>query len=121
VKTNLYAAYLKLGLAAGAARYSDVIDIQAQGAITNRTTYKQFVQAAAAQARKASPRVRVIAGLSTNPSGQHVTPAEFSAAFYAVRPYVDGYWLNIPSGGSFCPKCGIPRPRVAVPLLHALA
>jgi hypothetical protein len=121
VKSDFYAAYLRLGLASGAARYSDAIDIQAQGSINDLAKYKQFVQSAAAQARKANRHVLVIAGLSTNPSGAHVTSAEFSDAFYAVRPYVDGYWLNIPSGGSYCPKCGTPRPTVALPLLRGLA
>lgn len=121
VQTDYYAAYLKLGLAAGAARYSDLVDIQAQGSITITMKYPQFVQAAAAQARRANRHVSVIAGLSTNPSGAHVTPGEFKAAFVAVRPYVNGYWVNIPSGGAYCPKCGTPKPRVAVPLLRSLA
>jgi hypothetical protein len=121
VTSDYYTAYLTLGLAASAARYSDAVDIQAQGSITNLTKYQQFVQAAAAQARKANRHVSVIAGLSTNPSGQHVTAGEFSAAFYAVRPYVNGYWVNIPAGGAYCPKCGTPKPGVAVPLLRSLA
>ena len=116
-----YAAYLRLGLAASAARYADAMDIQAQGSITSLGTYRPFVEAAAAQARRANPRVIVVAGLSTNPSGQRVTSAQFTAAFNAVRQYVSGYWLNIPGGGPFCPRCGTPRPQVAVPLLRALA
>lgn len=119
--TDLFAAYLKLGLASGAARYADAVDIQAQGSITDKTKYKQFVQAASAQALLANKHVLVFAGLSTNPSGQHVTAAEFTAAYNAVRQYVAGYWLNIPSGGAYCPKCGKPQPQVALPLLRALA
>jgi hypothetical protein len=116
-----YAAYLRLGLAASAARYADVIDIQAQGSETSISTFAPFVAAATAQARSANKNVIVLAGISTNPDGQHVTSAELTTAYNAVRADVDGYWLNIPSGGRYCPKCGIPQPQVAIPLLRSLA
>ena len=115
-----YAAYLRLDLAAGAARHADAIDIQAQGSEADLATYVAFVRAAAAQARTANPRVLVFAGISTNPSGQQVTAAQFAAAVHAVRRYVSGFWLNIPAGGVACPRCGTPRPQVALPLLRSL-
>jgi hypothetical protein len=118
--TDHFAAYLRLGLAASAARYANVIDIQAQGSELNLSRYAAFVRAAAAQALRANPHVLVLAGISTNPSGQRVTSAQFTAAFRAARPYVAGFWLNIPGASTACPACGTPRPRVALPLLESL-
>ena len=115
-----YAAYLKLGLAASAARYADAIDIQAQGSETSLGTFTPFVKAAAAQARKANRHIELIVGLSTNPSGQKVSSKQFTKAFDAVRAYVNGYWLNIPAKGTACPNCGTPKPAVALPLLRSL-
>jgi hypothetical protein len=120
-QSDHYGAYMRLGLAASAARYADVIDIQAQGSETSLPTFTAFVRAAAAQARHASRHVIVLAGISTSPSGQHVSSAQFTAAYNAVRPDVNGYWLNIPSHGPACPGCGTPQPGVAVPLLRMLA
>jgi hypothetical protein len=115
-----YAAYLRLHLAGEAARYANVIDIQAQGAETDLATFVPFVIAAAGQARQANPRVIVLAGLSTNPGGQRITAGQLIAAAGAVRRFVNGFWLNIPAGGAACPRCGTPQPRVAIPLLHLL-
>jgi len=120
-ESDHFAAYLRLGLAASAAKYADVIDIQAQGSEASLSRFTAFVKAAAAQARHANPHVIVLAGLSTNPSGQHVTSAQFTSAYMAVRPDVNGYWLNIPAQGTACPRCGTPQPKVAVPLLRTLA
>jgi hypothetical protein len=119
-ESDHYAAYLRLGLAASAAKYADVIDIQAQGSETSLNTFTSFVKAAAAQARNANRHVIVLAGLSTNPSGQHVTSGQLVAAYNSARTDVNGYWLNIPSGGPYCPRCGTPQPQVAVPLLRML-
>jgi hypothetical protein len=120
-QSDHYAAYLRLGLAASAAKYADAIDIQAQGSEASLSTFTPFVKAAAAQARRANPHVIVLAGISTNPSGQHVSSAQFTSAYNAVRADVNGYWLNIPAQGTACPRCGTPQPKVALPLLQALA
>src|SRR6185369_10281111 len=68
-----YDAYLRLQIAADAARYADVFDIQAQGSERNTELFASFVRQAAAQARQANPNVVVLAGISTQPSGQNVT------------------------------------------------
>jgi len=120
-QSDHFAAYLRLGLAASAAKYADVIDIQAQGSETNLSRFSSFVKEAAAQARGANPHVIVLAGISTNPSGQRVSSAQFTGAYNGVRAYVNGYWLNIPAQGTACPKCGTPQPKVAVPVLQMLA
>jgi hypothetical protein len=115
-----YAAYLQLHIAADAARYADVVDIQAQGSEADLTEFVSFVKEAAYQARQANPRVIVLAGISTNPSGQPITAAQLIAAVRGVRPFVNGFWLNIPSAGAACPRCGAARPQVAVPLLRLM-
>ena len=115
-----YDEYVRLGIARMAARYADVYEIQAQGSEDSLELYTRFVKSAAAQARAANPNVQIFAGLSTNPSGKHVTAEQLQAAVRATRDAVDGYWLNIPSGGAYCPRCGEARPRVAIDLLQSL-
>jgi hypothetical protein len=48
--------YLRLGLAADAARYADVFDIQSQRFERDTELYAEFVRAAAAQARQRGAR-----------------------------------------------------------------
>lgn len=115
-----YAAFEDTGLAAGMARCADVFEIQAQGAEMDVKKFHDFVAAEAAQAREANPRVSVFAGISTNPSGQRVSAGELEAAVKSVRSLVNGFWLNIPAGGSYCPRCGEPQPQVAAELLPKL-
>ncbi|MFE3193205.1 hypothetical protein ACFXHA_29665 [Nocardia sp. NPDC059240] len=118
---NPYAAYLRLGISAAAAKVADVIDIQAQGSESDTARYSDFVRGAAAAAHAANPHVVVLAGLSTNPSGQSVTAGQLRAAVDATRSVVDGYWLNIPKAGKACPRCGTAQPQVAVALLRQLS
>ncbi|MGH7662109.1 MAG: hypothetical protein ACRENA_14485 [Vulcanimicrobiaceae bacterium] len=115
-----YDAYLRLGIAADAARYADVIDIQAQGSEKNVRLFSNFVQRASEQARAANPNVVVLAGISTNPNGQHVTAEELQRAIVATRRYVDGYWLNVPSPSEYCPGCNDFRPDTAIDVLRRL-
>jgi len=119
-KGGRYDEYLRLGIAKSAARYADVYEIQAQGSEDNLALYTRFVKGAAAQARAVNAKVLVFAGLSTNPSGKKVTAQHLYDAVQATRSDVDGYWLNIPGGGAYCPKCGEPQPQVAVELLRML-
>jgi hypothetical protein len=116
-----YDTYLRLGIAADAARYADVVDIQAQGSERNTAVYANFVSRAATQAREANPKVLVFAGISTNPSGQQVTPDDLLRAIAATRDSVDGYWLNIPQPGEYCPRCDDFRPDTAIEVLRRLA
>ena len=115
-----YDEFLRLGIAGAAAKYADVYEIQAQGSLGNLELYTRFVKGAAAQARSANPKVTIFAGLSTNPSGKHVTPKDLYDAVMATRGDVAGYWLNIPSGGAACPRCGEAQPQVAVELVRML-
>lgn len=113
--------YLRLRVAAGAARAAGVVDIQAQSLERSVATYSHFVRRAAAQARRAHPGVTVLAGLSTNPPGAAVTSSEIAAAMDATRGFVSGYWLNIPGPGARCPTCGPRDPSVAMGALLASA
>ncbi|HTJ70554.1 MAG TPA: hypothetical protein VL551_23655 [Actinospica sp.] len=111
--------FLGLDVIGEAAANADIVDIQAQG-LEGSAQYASFVTAAAEQARTANPAVRVLAGLSTNPSGRTISAATLAADANSVRGVVDGYWLNIPASGSACPTCGTAEPQVAVPWLKQL-
>lgn len=113
-----FSKYLQLGIAATAARYSDVIDLQAQGSQLDPSKYIQFVAAATAQARAANPNVVVLAGLSTNPRGAPIPLSNLVQIVDQTRSTLDGYWLNIPVPGPSCPYCDQPQPGLAVQLLE---
>jgi hypothetical protein len=119
--TRRAAAYLELHLAAQAAEAADVVNIQAQSLERSPQAYVDFVKSAAAQARRAKPGVRVLAGISSNPTGPQVTEAQLERAIVGVRPYVDGYWMNIPSPGPLCPRCNPARPDLAIAAIRSLS
>jgi hypothetical protein len=116
-----YDTYLRLGIAADAARYADVFDIQAQGSERNTELYANFVRQAAAQARQANAKVVVLAGISTQPSGQEVTADDILRAIAATRGAVDGYWFNIPRPSEYAPRVTEFRPDIAIDVLRRLA
>ncbi len=111
--------FLDLGLAAGFARVADVVDLQAQSLERDAATYQAFVAAAAAQARASSPRVSVVAGVSTNPPGTPVDSQQVITDVRATQPVVDGYWLNIPFPSRHCPACNPLQPGIARQVLRA--
>jgi hypothetical protein len=117
----IYPAFIRLGIAGKVAPWADVYEIQAQGSENNLDQYRWFVAQAAAQARRANPHVVVLAGLSTNnPTDRQVTARQLYEAAQATRSVVDGYWLNVPRGGPYCPQCGAPKPKVGVEFLRML-
>ncbi len=109
--------YLRLGLSADAARYADVVDVQSQRFERDTERYARFVREAAAQAREANPKVLVLAGVSTQPSGQHVTADDILRAIDATSEFVDGYWFNIPDPSEYSPAVTEFRPDIAVDVL----
>lgn len=113
--------YLRLGIAADAARWADVVDIQSQRFERDTTRYAKFIREAAAQARQANPKVIVLAGVSTQPSGHDVTASDVLRAIDATRDFVDGYWLNIPAPSQYSPSVTEFRPDIAVDVLRSLA
>lgn len=118
---NQYRTFVRLGLAGRIARCADIYEIQAQGSEADTEKFAAFVREEARQVRAVNPQAIVIAGLSTNPTGHRVTAQELVAAARSVRGVVDGFWLNIPAGGKYCPSCGTPQPQVARRLLLSLA
>jgi hypothetical protein len=115
-----YDRFLQLGVIRDAARFADIVVIQAQGSETALPLYSSFVRAAAAQAREANPHAIVLAGISTNPSGQRVSAEQILAAIHATRSAVEGYWFNVPAPGPYCPACNDFRPDLAIQVLSAL-
>jgi hypothetical protein len=120
-RNRLYESYLQLGIAADAARYADVFDIQAQRFELNSEIYARFVREAATQARQANPKVVVLAGISTQPIGQQVTADDILRAIAATRDLVDGYWFNIPQPSAYNPSATEFRPDIAIDVLRRLA
>ncbi|MEX1046151.1 MAG: hypothetical protein WD757_06700 [Actinomycetota bacterium] len=57
-----YESYLRCNIAGAAATYADVLEIQAQTRQSGPEEYREFVSAAAKQARAANPDVKVISG-----------------------------------------------------------
>lgn len=114
------AAFLASGILAGVSTSAAAVEIQAQGLESDPSRYAAFVREAVLQIREANPRAEVFAGLSTNPSGKLVTAGELLESVALTRHLVSGYWLNIPSQGVACPRCGSPQPQIAVSLLQEL-
>jgi hypothetical protein len=114
-----YSEFVRLGIPGAAAQYADVYEVQAQGSEMSLALFADFVSRASAQAKNANPEVSVLAGISTNPTGQTVTSDQLFAAVRAtLNTSVSGYWLNIPAASPYCPTCGTPQPQVAVGLLQ---
>jgi hypothetical protein len=86
-------AFLRCGLQASAARYADIVEIQAQFLESDPALYRRVVEAAATQARAANPNVIVIAGLSTRYADDSDV---LFRAWDAVRDVVDGHYLAMP-------------------------
>jgi hypothetical protein len=117
---NIYRAFVRLELARRIAPAADVYEIQSQGAETRPRLFVGYVAQEAAQVRAANPRAALLAGLSTNPHGLRVTAPQIFHEVLATRHLVQGYWLNVPSGGPSCPTCARARPKVAIQLLELL-
>jgi hypothetical protein len=100
---------------------ADWVEIQAQGLERNPGRYAAYINEALRQIRLANPSAVVYAGLSTNPSGPAVSVAELIEDVRLTSSSVSGYWLNIPSPGTACPRCGQPQPQIAIDLLESLA
>ncbi|MEY9931505.1 hypothetical protein ABH926_006154 [Catenulispora sp. GP43] len=116
-----YSRFLASGLVGSIAGDADVIDIQAQGSETDMAKYDAFVAAAAAQARHSNAGAKILAGISTNPTGHAVTAQAVVKVIGPVQGTVDGYWLNDPAQSAYCPTCAGPFPQVSLGILSALA
>jgi hypothetical protein len=102
------------------AALADVFVVQSQH--SEGTRYAGSLAPQAIRAARAAHRVPVLAGLSTNPNGRRVTPADMLAVYRAgVLGGAAGFWLNIPESDAECSRCGLPQPQVAVAFLKAVA
>jgi len=114
----LSGAYDRL-LAGPGAAVSSELEVQAQ--FTEGTSSAPtFAARARAAAEQTDPGEPVLVGLSTNPSGRRVTPADLLTLVHDT-PGAAGYWLNVPQAGIACPRCGQPQPQVGVAFLEELA
>ena len=103
------AAFVRCGLPAAAAANADILDLQLQGLQQDPQRYRQWVAAAAEQARRANPEVRVLAHLTTRLAPDATV---LYAAWRAVQPIVDGSYMGVPGGA---------RPRVALGFLRMIS
>lgn len=102
------------------APYVDVLDIQSQYDQAVASTYAAHVLPLAQAARKANAKLLILSGLSTNPPTGIPTAAQLVNDAQAVSQSVQGYWLNIPSPGTACPKCHLPQPQIGINFLQLL-
>jgi hypothetical protein len=87
-------AFLRLGVAAGAARYADALVVPAQDAEAYPDGYASFTAAAAGQATRAKPGIEVLAGLRAGPRPPVATATTLFDAFLGTRLTVSGYSLT---------------------------
>ncbi len=118
---SIYPEFVQLGIPGDAAKFADVYEMQSQGSEMALDVFTPFVEDAAAQAHAANSSVHVLAGLSTNPSSGDPTAQQLLDAVLATRGTVEGYWLNVPAPGPYCPSCNPQRPDLAAALLALLA
>lgn len=91
--------YLGQNLAGKAARYADVVDIQAQALeAKGARAYASFLRRAAAQARAANPEVLVLGNIAPSPSERTISARSMYACAKAALPYVSGFYTTVGSG-----------------------
>lgn len=86
------AAFLRCDIASLAAAHADVVEIQAQTLQSRPTAYRDFLEAATAQAHDANPDVVVLSGLRTH-NAFSVDDAE--DAWAASMSVTDGHYLSM--------------------------
>jgi hypothetical protein len=111
--------FLELNLLGRMARVADVVELQSQSLERSTPTYATFVREATSQIRAARQATRILAGLSSNPSGAPVDSPQLTSAAHAVQSMVEGFWINIPRRGIRCPACNSPRPDIAIKVVRA--
>jgi hypothetical protein len=113
-------AFLQTNDLTEAASGANWVEIQAQGLERDPGKYAAYIGQAVRQIRKGNPAAVIYAGLSTNPSGPSVDLAELIDDTKLTTSEVSGYWLNVPTQGTACPRCGQPQPQLAIELLESL-
>jgi hypothetical protein len=95
--------------------------IQSQSLERSPAEYLSVVQGAVAQIASQNAQIKVLGGLSTNPSGGAVTAQELLTDVQLTRGLVAGYWLNVPGAGPSCPSCGPTDPGLGLQVLAGAA
>jgi hypothetical protein len=91
--------YIDLNLAGKAARYADVIDIQAQTLEpSGARAYASFLRRTAAQAQAANPNVLVLGNLSPSPGDAQLSARQLYACAHAGLRYVSGFYTTVNAG-----------------------
>ena len=86
-------AYISCGIPAAAANASFYV-IQAAAVEDDLPALRQLVRQGAAQARRANPKVIVLATLSAAPNGGPLPYTAVVKAARAILPYVQGFEMN---------------------------
>jgi hypothetical protein len=92
---TLDTAFLRCGLPAAAARLGQLFEMQIAPEELDPARAAAFAAACAEQARAANPHVAMLATLSTAPAGYPVTSGQLARAAAAIRPFVQGFQLNL--------------------------
>ena len=94
--------FINSDIAGCVATYVDIFDRQAQTEETNTATYQADVQQTASQAKAANSQVIDLSNLTPNVQGKNVSASQLTNDANAVRPYVQGFFLNV--GGTYTDK-----------------
>lgn len=89
---NLTQAYIRCGLATADTRAGALV-VQSQADEFNVPVFRRFIAVAARQARRADPRVAVLAQLATAPLGQEASAEQLVSAAWSVSGLVQGFSL----------------------------
>lgn len=96
-------AFLRLRIAAGAARFADAYEVQAQDSETTPGAYASFIRRAGAQAARARRGIELLAGISAGPRRSGQTPPALLDAYLASHGLVSGYALVADRAGGAGP------------------
>lgn len=100
-------AFIRCNIAGDAAKAgADIVSLQFQADEATPTTYANYTNQAAAQARAANPGVTVWAQLTTAISGSVQSSCTLYNAYTSIKNSVSGFWINVGSGGTE-PQVGI--------------
>jgi len=114
----VYQRFLDAFIIGSVARSADSVVVLGSGSQNSPLIYANFIRQASDQARRVNPNIEVLAGLSTNPPGPVVTLKNLVDSVRLTRSMVNGYEMNIPEPGPYCPLCNPLRPDIAVGLLQ---
>jgi cellulase (glycosyl hydrolase family 5) len=117
-----YAKFIQLRIAASAARFGDVYEIDARGPAPSGPVYTAFVQAAAAQALAAAPDVTMLATLTSGPRRlAHRSAHNLLGAALGAPSVVSGFQINDLRPGGGCGSCSVPPAAMATKFLREYA